>query len=238
MPPLTAAAAAADPRAIDLVARINVLRSGAAAASPSSDPGRRLIVAVAGIPGSGKTTLAASLVALLNAAQPSAPSKQPPPPLAIAVPMDGFHLTKTELSTSADPVLFHARRGAPFTFDPTALLILLRRIRYDSPHETIPAPAFSHATGDPVAGAIQIAPHHRVVVVEGLYLLADVDPWCHIRPLCDLCYWLDVDLTTARERVVVRHIDAGLASTRQEAEMRWELNDQLNAAWVLEHSVR
>ncbi|KAJ3178517.1 hypothetical protein HDU87_003592 [Geranomyces variabilis] len=212
-----------DSRAVDLAARVRLLRGAA--------PGRRVIVAIAGIPGSGKTTLAAALVARLNA-------DTPPPTHAIAVPMDGFHLSKATLSASTDPPRFHARRGAPFTFDPTALLTLLRRIRYDAPHETIPAPAFSHATGDPVAAAIHIAPHHRVVVVEGLYLLADVAPWCHIRPLCDLCYWLDVDLATARERVVVRHVDAGLASTRVDAEKRWELNDELNALWVLKHSVR
>ncbi|KAJ3158587.1 hypothetical protein HDU86_002813 [Geranomyces michiganensis] len=229
------ALASVDVRAVanDLASRINALRTAATASSgsglssarPATPP--RILVCIAGIPGSGKTTLAETLVGILNAEQLQQ---------AIAMPMDGFHLSKAQLSASADPVMYHARRGAPFTFDATALLILLRRVRYDSPHKTVFAPAFAHATGDPVADAIGIAPHHRIVVVEGLYLLADVEPWSNIRPLCDLCYWLDVDVATARERVVKRHVDAGLASTRAEAEKRWELNDQLNAAWVLEHS--
>jgi len=65
--------------------------------------GRRLI-AIAGAPASGKSTLAARVVEGLNAQVPGR---------AAVVPMDGFHLDDTVLSARGDL----ARKGAPHTFD-------------------------------------------------------------------------------------------------------------------------
>ncbi|KFY20421.1 hypothetical protein V491_03730, partial [Pseudogymnoascus sp. VKM F-3775] len=90
-------------------------------------PGSRYLVAISGIPGSGKTTLAQAITTRLNdshaAFHPSSP------PLAVYVPMDGFHLTRAQLSAMPNAAEAHRRRGAHWTFDPEKLLELVCAIK-------------------------------------------------------------------------------------------------------------
>lgn len=49
---------------------------------------------------------------------------------------------------------------------------------------------------------IQITPSHKVVVVEGNYVLLDIAPWDQLRSqLVDDTWFVDVDLDVAMERV-------------------------------------
>jgi pantothenate kinase len=76
------------------------------------DASRRVLVAIAGAPGSGKTTLAERLVSRLNeAAQGS----------AALLPMDGYHYDDSILIERG----LRARKGAPETFDVFGLLHML-----------------------------------------------------------------------------------------------------------------
>ncbi|XP_019089401.1 PREDICTED: ATP-dependent kinase YFH7-like [Camelina sativa] len=43
--------------------------------------------------------------------------------------MDGFHLYRSQLDAMEDPKEAHARRGAPWTFDPALLLNCLKKLR-------------------------------------------------------------------------------------------------------------
>ncbi|MEM9016469.1 MAG: AAA family ATPase [Verrucomicrobiota bacterium] len=168
------------------------------------------LVAIAGIPGSGKTTFAKALASKLDA--------------TIVVPMDGYHRPRCELSP-ADL----ARRGAPHTFDVSALK---RDLEYWKQNRSGKFPAFDHAKKDPEPEVIVVEPEHRVVIVEGLYLL--IPEW-EIAPLFDRKLFLDCDLETARERLVLRHVETGLCQDQDEARRRVMENDQLNAEFVLRH---
>lgn len=121
-------------------------------------PGRRLI-AVAGQPASGKSTLAAALVAALNS----------PETTAALVPMDGFHLDNALLR---DRSLLE-RKGAPETFDAAGLVHAMRRLKSE-PHVVLPS--FDRHRDIAIAGAIEITALHRLVLVEGNYLCFDEDP--------------------------------------------------------------
>ncbi len=96
-------------------------------------------------------------------------------PVAAFVPMDGYHLTRAQLSALSDPATAHARRGAEFTFDGASFLELVRALRLPSTQSspTIYAPSFDHAVKDPVADAIAILPAQRIVIFEGNYLVLD-----------------------------------------------------------------
>ena len=61
-----------------------------------------------------------------------------------------------------------ARRGAHWTFDGQAFLECLRRI-----HSTGEAsvPAFQHGVGDPEPDKIIVQPSHKVILIEGNYIL-------------------------------------------------------------------
>jgi pantothenate kinase len=156
----------------------------------------RVLVAIAGSPGSGKTTLARQVVTAIDAARE--------PGFAAYLPMDGFHLANATL----DALGRHDRKGAIDTFDAQGFVALLTRVANDTVH-TAYAPAFERTVDEPVAGAIAIRPSARIVVVEGNYLLVDDDPWRDIRELVAEAWFVETPAETRFERLVDRHVRHG-----------------------------
>ena len=115
---------------------------------------RRVLVGIAGAPGAGKSTLAASTEAALA-------------PDAVVLPMDGFHLPQAQLVALGR----RDRMGAPDTFDLDAFATTLEALRF-SGGLTL-APSFDRGIEEPVPDALAIPPEKRIVLVEGNYLLYD-----------------------------------------------------------------
>ncbi|KAF2840654.1 P-loop containing nucleoside triphosphate hydrolase protein [Patellaria atrata CBS 101060] len=198
---------------------------------------KRLMIAVAGIPGSGKTTLAAALIKRLNARyRETSPGTSQGNLIAAFIPMDGYHLTRAQLSAMPDPVTAHARRGAVFTFDGSAYLALVKRLREPICAETttLYAPSFDHKIKDPVEGDIAIAKGHRIVVFEGNYCALDLPPWREAAGLMDELWFVDVGFEVAKRRLVARHVRAGISRDEEEAGRRVEGNDLVNGRQICE----
>ncbi|KIW95188.1 uncharacterized protein Z519_03772 [Cladophialophora bantiana CBS 173.52] len=207
------------------------------------DGSQRLLIAISGIPGSGKTTLAASVCAGLNKTHHSHQNRRFPnspnrsgPDIAFVVPLDGYHLTRKQLSEmpNAEEAIF--RRGAAFTFDPTSYLKLVEQVRKPISPETLTiyAPSFDHAVKDPVANDISIPPTARIILFEGLYTALDEPGWRDAHALMDETWFVDVDIPTATERVAKRNFVAGISSSFEESLDRTEKSDMKNAKEVLE----
>jgi len=64
------------------------------------------------------------------------PGLAPTSPIAAFVPMDGYHLTRAQLSAMPDAATAHARRGAAFTFDGASFLALVAALRAPVAPET------------------------------------------------------------------------------------------------------
>lgn len=175
----------------------------------------RFVVALAGPPGAGKSTLAERLVRTLNDRSE----------VAALLPMDGFHLDNTVLEARG---LMH-RKGAPETFDARGYAFFLDNIR-TMPDFEIAVPVFDRTLDLARSGGAIIAPHHRVVVTEGNYLLVDRTPWADLSAHLDMTVWLDVDDDTLQERLVRRWLHHGLS--REAALSRALDNDMQNVAWV------
>ncbi|TPX63417.1 hypothetical protein SpCBS45565_g06606 [Spizellomyces sp. 'palustris'] len=184
----------------------------------------RLIIAIAGIPGSGKSTLSQQVIQRV--------SLRVNADVGRVLPMDGFHLYKSELDNMENPSMAHAHRGAHFTFNPNRLLELVKSLR-ERPHDIVMAPSFDHAIGDPVENDVHIGPQHRIILLEGLYLHAATPPWSDIYALCDERWFIQIPLEFARDRVGKRHVATGLAPTLEMAWLRWDKNDRLNGEYVL-----
>lgn len=167
------------------------------------------LIAIAGIPGAGKSTVALDLASRV--------------PGAVVIPMDGYHIPRAALS--ADGL---ARRGAPDTFDHDALRADLARLRADRRGAF---PEFDHAVKDPRPGAVVVPPGARLVIVEGLYLL--LNAW-RMAEVFDFTVFLDCDLEIALARVAARHLACGIAATEAEARHRADSNDRRNAALILD----
>ena len=107
--------------------------------------------------------------------------------------MDGYHLTRAQLSAMPDPVTAHARRGAEFTFDGPAFLKLVQLLRGPlAGGETIYVPSFDHAIKDPVENDIPVPPTSRIIIIEGLYVALDREgPWREAAGLMDEIWALE-----------------------------------------------
>ncbi|KAK8073262.1 hypothetical protein PG994_004161 [Apiospora phragmitis] len=202
---------------------------------------RRYLIAIAGIPGSGKTTLSQIVADRLNARHATLHPEVPEPvPVAAFVPMDGYHLTRAQLSSMPDPAQAHARRGAEFTFDGAAYLKLIQALRAPdsiTSGQPIHAPSFDHAVKDPKQDDIVILPGHRVVVLEGNYLTLDREPWRSAAALMDQRWFVEVDFAVARRRLVARHVAAGIAQDEAEAGKRADENDLVNGEQIVRERV-
>ncbi|KAJ9543323.1 hypothetical protein OSB04_023030 [Centaurea solstitialis] len=168
------------------------------------------IVGLAGPPGAGKTTIASEVAKRVNMIWPqkscSFDSQVGPPEIAVVLPMDGFHLYRHQLDSMEDPKEAHARRGAPWTFNPDLLLKCLKTLRDQG---SVYAPSFDHGVGDPIEDDIFVNIQHKVVIVEGNYLLLEDGPWKEIASMLDEKWFVDVDIDIAMERVLKRHISTG-----------------------------
>jgi pantothenate kinase len=206
----------------------------------------RLLIAIAGIPGSGKTTLASSVAegvndlhhAKFHKQYPNSPSHSPShPDIASVVPLDGYHLTRKQLSEmpNAEEAVF--RRGAAFTFDGDKYLELVKKVRepLEPGTRTIYAPSFDHAVKDPVEDDIPIAPTTQVVIFEGLYTMLDRESWREAAKLMDELWFIDVPMDLAIARLVKRHVVSGISPDPEHAKIRVMESDMRNGREILEY---
>ncbi len=156
-----------------------------------------------------------------------------------------------QLDTFPDPVDAHARRGAHDTFDAVMFVDFVRSLRisasipmtadtlhsssthhiamapsqYHHRNPVLSAPTFSHALKDPLPNTLHIFSHHRMVLLEGLYVALDLEPWRATAQILDEIILIEVDEETAKKRIVKRHMKAGLVTTEDEGLKRAVEND-------------
>ncbi|KAH7401556.1 hypothetical protein BKA66DRAFT_109720 [Pyrenochaeta sp. MPI-SDFR-AT-0127] len=150
--------------------------------------------------------------------------------------MDGYHLSRAQLDAMPDPDSAHARRGAAFTFDGNSFLRLVERLREPICPETqtLYAPSFDHAIKDPVENDIAIAASVRIVIFEGNYCSLNKNPWKQAAELMDELWFVDVDFKVARQRLVYRHVKAGIAKDEIDAGKRADENDLVNGKEIVD----
>ena len=177
-------------------------------------PGRR-VVAVAGPPGAGKSTLAEALASAL--------------PRAAVFPMDGYHYDDGLLIARG----LRARKGAPETFDVGGFAHMLDRLRRNGEDEIV-VPVFdrdievSRGSARPIPRAVE------TIVAEGNWLLLDEAPWTALRERFDLSVKLEVPMDELRRRLTERWVGYGLSGEALREKL--EGNDLPNARRMMEGS--
>ncbi|QNT77763.1 nucleoside/nucleotide kinase family protein [Entomobacter blattae] len=179
--------------------------------------GTRCILGLCGVPGIGKSTLAAQLVHEIGEQ-------------AIVVSMDGFHLANTVLEALGR----RQRKGAPDTFDVVGYIALLKRLRTPG-RLPVYAPEFRREIEEAIAGALAITEDHKVIITEGNYLLGE-GLWTGVLPLLDECWFLERDEQARKRQLLDRHMAFG--KTQQEAAQWVEKVDEKNAEYIRKTKIR
>ncbi|KAF6176500.1 hypothetical protein GIB67_007883 [Kingdonia uniflora] len=149
--------------------------------------------------------------------------------IAIVLPMDGFYLYCHQLDTMENPEEAHARREAPWTFDTAQVLTFLKTVRSQG---FVYVPLFNHGVGDPVEDDTFMNLQHKVVIVEGNYVLLEKGARKEVSSVFNEKWFIEVGINKVMERVGKRHISTG--KPPDVAKWRIKYNDQPNAKLINE----
>lgn len=180
---------------------------------------RRFIVAIAGPPGAGKSTLAERLNAALQARGEG----------CAILPMDGFHMDNGILEERG----LLKRKGAPETFDARGFTDIVKAVRAGG---EVLVPVFDRDRELAICAARAILPEDRIILVEGNYILLDRAPWNALAPLFDFSILVAPSIDELTRRLTERWTGYKL----DEAGIEWKLygNDLPNGKLVIEESLK
>jgi type I pantothenate kinase len=139
------------------------------------------VVGVAGSVAVGKSTTARVLEILL--------ARGPHRPRVELVATDGFLLANRELEARG----LLERKGFPESYDRTALLSFLRRLKAGAPLTTVPV--YSHLHYDVLAGQARVLDRPDLVILEGLNILqaGDGRAASFVSDFIDFAIYVDAD---------------------------------------------
>lgn len=159
----------------------------------------RFMLGIAGPPGSGKSTLAELACRKWNEEMSDTTSGA-----ATIVPMDGYHYSNEELQQMG---LLHLK-GIPASFDAKSFVNKVKELK-STPEEIHYCPRFDRSIEASTPDDIAVTPEHKLVIVEGNYLLLDEAPWDELSNIFDSIWYIDACESTLLPRLLNRHQLAG-----------------------------
>ncbi|MBB4171410.1 nucleoside triphosphate hydrolase [Rhizobium sp. BK538] len=176
---------------------------------------KRFLIAIAGPPGAGKSTMADNLADALKARGETAE----------VLPMDGFHMDNAILVERG----LLARKGIPETFDVRGFLDIIRAVR--PADQEVLIPVFDRSREIAIASARVVSPEHRFIIVEGNYLLFSQGKWAELEGIFDYSVMLAPPIEVLEERLWARW--RGYRLTEEEASAKVYGNDLPNGRLIL-----
>ena len=164
---------------------------------------KRLLVAVAGPPGSGKTVFTTLLVATINAELGSEN--------AVLVQLDGWHypndyLDTHEINQNGKIVKLSNIKGSPETYDTKIAYQFLKYIKHG---DQMSYPVYSRRLHNPIPDGGMMESKHQIAVIEGNYWLLQEDPWQRFQNLFDVRIFLSASREQLVDGLYQRHLRGG-----------------------------
>lgn len=181
---------------------------------------KRFLVAIAGPPGAGKSTLADNVAKALKARGESAE----------VLPMDGFHMDNAVLIEKG----LLKRKGVPDSFDVRAFLDIVKAVR--AADQEVLVPVFDRSREIAIASARIVSADHRFIVIEGNYLLFSQGKWAELEGMFDYSIMLAPPMEVLEERLWERW--RGYDLDEEAARAKVYGNDLPNGRLILENRRR
>ncbi|TWB16199.1 ArgK protein [Rhizobium sp. ERR 1071] len=178
---------------------------------------KRFLVAIAGPPGAGKSTLADNVAKVLKARGESAE----------VLPMDGFHMDNAVLIEKG----LLKRKGVPDSFDVRAFLDIVKAVR--AADQEVLVPVFDRSREIAIASARIVSADHRFIVIEGNYLLFSQGKWAELEGMFDYSIMLAPPMEVLEERLWARW--RGYKLDEEAAHAKVYGNDLPNGRLILEN---
>jgi pantothenate kinase len=180
---------------------------------------QRFIIAVAGPPGSGKSTLSEQLAEMLRTR-----SMQ-----SHIISLDGFHLENSILKGLG----LLDRKGSPTTFDVLAFIQVMKRLAaYES---DVAIPKFDRKRDISIEHASIVSTQDKILIVEGNYLLLNHKQWVELQDIWDETVFINPGMEVLEKRLIDRWLFYGMDN--EGAQIRAFRNDIPNAKNVIENSL-
>ena len=179
-------------------------------------------------PGAGKSTLV-SFLEKLSRENDDITDLQ-------AIGMDGFHrrqeylLSHTTIRDGKEVKMVEIK-GAPVTFDLEKLTAAIKKV---SSGEDTFWPIYDRHLHNPVEDAIHIT--KDIVLLEGNYLLLDMDGWNRLRDMADYTISITANEAMLRKRLIDRKMKSG--NDIESATRFVEYSDMANVRLCLEKTVK
>jgi pantothenate kinase len=168
--------------------------------------GRRMVVGIAGTPGSGKSFFAEQIAWMAT--------KNIMPKITVAaLPMDGFHFPDSVLSQrflqleDGRQIKLTQCKGAPETYDVMMLHDHLVRLKQSPP--TMTWPGYDRVFHRPLPNALHVHESVNLVLVEGNYLFLERPPYAGLAEMFDLRIYVEAPPASVVTNLMNRHIDGG-----------------------------
>lgn len=183
-------------------------------------------IGISGPPGSGKSSISALLHRLFH--DRGIESQ--------VLPLDGFHLKNEELKKRK--VWFKNRlvslyeiKGSKESYDVKSLLKHLERLKQD---KNFYWPIYSRQLHDPIKDGIYIENKDAIYILEGNYLLLDLNPWNSIPRYFDKKVFIKSPKLLLKKRIIKRKNRGGYS--KREAKEHYRFCDSHNIDEVLRYS--
>ena len=185
---------------------------------------RRTLIALAGGPGSGKTFIASSIADAVTQRGLKAQ----------AVSIEGFVKPSHVLTEEQKK-----HKGSVDTFDGEAVVEFFRKLRELGPGHELSCPGVDEdGKFEPIPNGESVHADADVVIFEGIYMLANQEPYLQIRaPLVDERWFIEVKPELVRQRVAERRLSKGKASSMEESLRTYDESDSGNTRWIAENIV-
>lgn len=182
----------------------------------------KMIVLLAGTPGSGKSTLMRWIQE--NAHLYANKRVQ-------CLGLDGFHypqakLNKMTLVRDGKKIFMNQVKGCPESFDASLFIHKLSQC-----HKGLCTwPIYDRTIHDVIEDQIEVT--GDILIIEGNYLLLDESPWNEAK--CDLSIMLDKPQECLKERLIQRKMQGG--STLKQAQEFYAFSDMVNCERIRQNS--